>query len=329
MSEIASFGNLVNALSVVRHDYHEQLKSIAQYEAFLLIESSTQKVAETLNGLANSPKPSMAAEVISTLELAKTKFREHLTSVPEYRALLAVDKLISDVSIDLGVHPAPQTVLPAEEAEAPSHEIASTQPEAEQVVSASEPVVARTEAAEIAPTEPVAATQPEPDLAGSASEHTVPEAAETASTEHVAATEPEPDLIGFASEHTVPEAVETASAEHVAATEPDLIGFASEHTVPDAAEIASTHQVAATETQPDLAVSASEHTVTQPEPAQFPFTQPLSAARDRYSSDLIPANEPTGTGVPSGDAVPAAVEDLHNFVEPPAEPRDAGSEEAA
>jgi hypothetical protein len=301
MSEITSFGNLVNALNAVRHDYHEQLKSIAQYEVFLLIESSTQKVAETLNGLANSPKPSMAAEVISTLELAKTKFREHLTSVPEYRALLAVDKLISDVSIDLGVHPAPQTVLRAEESEAPSHEIVSTQPESEQVVSASEHVVARTEAAEIAPTEPAAATRPEPDAAGSASEHAVPEAVETASMEHVAATDPEPDPIGFASEHTVP----------------------------DVEEIASTHQVAATETQPNLAVSASEHAVTQPEPAEFPLAQPLSAARDKYSSDLIPTNEPTGTGVPSGDAVPAAVEDLYNFVEPPAEPRDEGSEKAA
>jgi hypothetical protein len=307
MSEITSFGNLVNALNAVRHDYHEELKSIAQYEAFLLVESSTQKVAETLNGLDNSPKPSMAAEVISTLELAKTKFKEHLTSVPEYRALLAIDKLISDVSIDLGVHAAPaQAALSTEEPETPAQPTASIQPEldhavsaSEQAVSASEHIVTLLEAAEIASTEHVATTEPELHLAVSASEHTAIEAAEIAATEHLAATEPEPDLA--ASEHTVPEAAETASTEYAAATEPE----------------------------PDLAVSASEHAVTQPEPADIPFAQPIGAARDEYSSDLILAKEHTGTGVPSGDAPPEAVEDLYNFVEPPPEPRDEGSERAA
>jgi hypothetical protein len=52
----------------------------------------------------------MAAEVVEALEAAKVKFRQHLTSVPEYRALLAIDKLINDVAADLGVHavaPAP------------------------------------------------------------------------------------------------------------------------------------------------------------------------------------------------------------------------------
>src|SRR5690242_6499568 len=124
MSENAPFASLVNALNAVRRDYNEQLKSIAQYEAFLLVESSAARVAETLNGLVNSPKTSMAAEVISTLELARSKFKEHLTSVPEYRALLAIDKLISDVSIDLGVHRAPATALPADAAEALSHAVA-------------------------------------------------------------------------------------------------------------------------------------------------------------------------------------------------------------
>jgi hypothetical protein len=103
MSEVMSFGNIVNSLRSVRDDYNENLKSVPQYEAFLLVESSTLKVADTLQGVVNSGVPSMAAEVIAALETAKTKFREHLTSVPEYRALLAIDKLIRDVSADLGI----------------------------------------------------------------------------------------------------------------------------------------------------------------------------------------------------------------------------------
>lgn len=102
MSGVVSFGNVVNSLRAVRDDYNEHLKSVPQYEAFLLVESSTQKVADTLQGIG-SATPSMAAEVVAALETAKAKFREHLASVPEYRALLAIDKLISDVSADLGI----------------------------------------------------------------------------------------------------------------------------------------------------------------------------------------------------------------------------------
>src|SRR5689334_7454175 len=43
MAEVASFGNIVNSLLALRQDYHEQLKSIPQYEAYLLVESSTEK----------------------------------------------------------------------------------------------------------------------------------------------------------------------------------------------------------------------------------------------------------------------------------------------
>ena len=72
----------------------------------------------------------MAAEVISSLEVAKTKFKEHLTSVPEYRALLAIEKLISEVSIDLGVaQPAPAPdLLATVELEIPPEPVA-IQPE--------------------------------------------------------------------------------------------------------------------------------------------------------------------------------------------------------
>ena len=157
MSDIVSSGNLVNALNSVRDDYHEHLKSIPQYEAFLLIESSTHRVFETLHGLVNSPAPSMAAEVISSLEVAKTKFKEHLTSVPEYRALLAIEKLISDVSIELGVaQPAPaQIVLATVELEMPPEAVsiqpeADLHPEPDLTESTSRQAVLQPEAAEIA-----------------------------------------------------------------------------------------------------------------------------------------------------------------------------------
>jgi hypothetical protein len=175
MSEIMSFGNIVNSLRAVRNDYNEHLKSVPQYEAFLLVESSTQRVADTLQGIISSAAPSMAGEVVAALELAKVKFREHLTSVPEYRALLAIDKLISDVSADLGVVPA-QAAPPAQaepattetatvaraEAE-PVEALAATVPQAEAAVQApadeaaaaiasiAEAVSAHLEAAEPAP----------------------------------------------------------------------------------------------------------------------------------------------------------------------------------
>jgi hypothetical protein len=103
MSEVESFGNVVNALRSVRDDYNHHLKSVPQYEAFLLLESSTLKVAATLQVGTDPAGSSMAAGVIESLEMAKTKFKEHLTGVPEYRALLAIDKLISEVSADLRV----------------------------------------------------------------------------------------------------------------------------------------------------------------------------------------------------------------------------------
>jgi hypothetical protein len=102
MFEVESFGNLVNSLRSVRDDYHEHLKAVPQYDAFLLVENSTAKVTGTLQSLVSSTTPSMAAEVIEALETARTKFKQHLTSVPEYRALLAIDKLIAEVATDLG-----------------------------------------------------------------------------------------------------------------------------------------------------------------------------------------------------------------------------------
>jgi hypothetical protein len=109
MSAVASFGNILNSLCAVRDDYNEHLKGVPQYEAFLLVEGSTQKVADTLQSVA----PEIAADVVEALEAAKAKFRQHLTGVAEYRALLAIDKLINDVATDLGVQSAvPAVVLP-------------------------------------------------------------------------------------------------------------------------------------------------------------------------------------------------------------------------
>jgi len=261
MSEITLFGSLVNALHAVRHDYNEQLKSIAQYEAFLLVESSTQKVAETLNGLVNSPKTSMAAEVISTLELAKTKFKEHLTSVPEYRALLAIDKLISDVSIDLGVQPAPETVLAADQSEAISHETASMQPEPEQAASASEGTVAPPEAAEIASTQAITA-QHETDLPVSALEPTIaqPEPAEIAPTHPTVAAQPEAD-----------QAVSASTDDAVSASGHAL-------TQPVTTEIALAQPTAAEQNEPSGTMSSADSSqapiedlpsITEPPPTPF------------------------------------------------------------
>jgi hypothetical protein len=153
MSEVESFGNVVNALRSVRDDYNDHLKSVPQYEAFLLLESSTQKVAATLQ--VGTDGSSMAAGVIESLEMAKTKFKEHLTGVPEYRALLAIDKLISEVSADLRVG----TQLPAEPVEA---DPVAEQPDAAPQSGVAEQTTAATTAvAEIDIAEPATESQSE------------------------------------------------------------------------------------------------------------------------------------------------------------------------
>jgi hypothetical protein len=142
MSEVVSFGNIVNSLRAVRNDYNEHLKAVPQYEAFLLVESSTQSVADKLQGVA----PVMAAEVVEALETAKAKFRQHLTSVPEYRALLAIDQLINHVAADLGVHAIAPAVI---ETQTETAADAATSPgQVEQPV-ADEQAVVYAEAAEL------------------------------------------------------------------------------------------------------------------------------------------------------------------------------------
>jgi hypothetical protein len=151
MSEVASFGNIVNSLLSLRQNYHEQLKSVPQYEAFLLVQSATEKAAGALNASAESPA-SIAAEVIDSLQFARGRFEQHLNSVPEYRTLLAIDKLIKEIAIDLGVIKREQASAP----DVPEAEVAA--PEAEPVSAAPaapEPdeVVAQAEPEEVAPEE--------------------------------------------------------------------------------------------------------------------------------------------------------------------------------
>src|SRR6201999_4150841 len=83
MSEVASFGNIVNSLLSLRENYHEQLKAVPQYEAYLHVQSATEKAAGALHGSADSPA-SIAAEVIDSLQFARSRFEQHLNSIPEY-----------------------------------------------------------------------------------------------------------------------------------------------------------------------------------------------------------------------------------------------------
>ena len=320
MSDIVSSDNLVNALNSVRDDYHEHLKSIPQYEAFLLIESSTHRVFETLNGLADSPAPAMAGEVISSLEVAKAKFKQHLTSVPEYRALLAIEKLIRDVSIDLGVAEAtPAPTMPATAEHEMPPEPASIQ---------AEPDLAEPDFAEPDFAEPDLG---EPDLAESTTGRAVPEpeAAEIASTEPAAETQAEPDLVVSASEPTPvqPEAAVVAPDQQIVATqaERDLAVPAFEHTLALAAEIASNHAMA----QPELDLAALEHAIGRTGLAEIAFAGPMTAAQNEHSSDPVPAKQGAAAGGPAWDKAPAALEDLDDFDEPPAAPSQKGSDRAA
>ncbi len=97
-----SFADIVDKLVTVRQDYHEKLKSIPQYEAFLLIESSTEKAAAALQGIEASTS-SIAADVIDSLQYARNRFEQHMASMPEYRVLVAIDKVIKEVSQHLGL----------------------------------------------------------------------------------------------------------------------------------------------------------------------------------------------------------------------------------
>ncbi|MGJ4889041.1 hypothetical protein ACQR1Y_12650 [Bradyrhizobium sp. HKCCYLRH3099] len=169
------FATIVDTLAGVRQDYHEKLKSIPQYEALLLIQSSTEKAAGVLHG---TEAGSIATDVIDSLQYARNRFEQHMTSIPEYRVLVALDRLIREVSQHLGL--ASHDEAPAEEpAVAASPEAASPEPAAEAVAAAE---MAETEA----PAEEAAPAEAEPDVV--AQEEAEEEAAATETAEAEAPT---------------------------------------------------------------------------------------------------------------------------------------------
>src|SRR3569833_1421814 len=180
MSEVASFGNVVNSLRALRQDYHEQLKSVPQYEAYLLVQSSTEKAAGALNASAAAPA-SIAAEVLDSLQFARSRFEQHLNSVPEYRTLLAIDKLIKEISIDLGITkpeqarvpdvpelevtaPGPVSVAPAAPELDEAAAAAPAEPEPAEVTAESPPVEATVQPSRATPTSIEAALPEEDDI---------------------------------------------------------------------------------------------------------------------------------------------------------------------
>jgi hypothetical protein len=286
MSDIVSFGNIVNSLMSVRNDYNEHLKSIPQYDAFLLVESSTQKVADTLQGIANSSSPSMAGEVIATLELARSKFRQHLTSVPEYRALLAIDKLISDVSADLGVGSASQPA-PAVEA-APAETDASTTSRSDPAEqSATQEAAPQAEVAQATPSEPASPAEAEVAEGTPAIPDSVPQ---TEVVAEPAAAEPSPIAEVGATGQTAEHADEVSQP--AAAEQAPLVTVAefevAEHAPAVAAAVAETEAVAehpAAEPNPVEEAAVAEQTSEHSDEASQPAMAEVAAAPSEPSPD--------------------------------------------
>jgi hypothetical protein len=249
MSEVESFGNIVNSLRSVRDNYNEQLKAVPQYGAFLLVESSTQHVTDTLQGVTG-----MAPEVVAALESAKIKFREHLTSVAEYRALLAIDKLIGDLAADLGIQPAapavvePQpepavaTVEPAPEVvhaeqgvaeevvaqEVPAQEVVAQQEIVEPVQAPTE-IAAQAESVEPAPVEAISQAATEPELTSAEAISQLQSALQSTETvaelSQPALAEPEPVASATAE---LPPVTPLPEAQSIAPTEPAVVSHEEE-----------------------------------------------------------------------------------------------------
>lgn len=155
------FATIVDTLAGVRQDYHEKLKSIPQYEAFLLIESSTEKAAGALHGTEASGS-SIATDVIDSLQYARNRFEQHMASIPEYRVLVAIDRVIKEISQHLGLAPhddAPATESLAAAADQPveAAEAVASAASADTDAPAEEAVDPAPEQAEMAEDEPAAA----------------------------------------------------------------------------------------------------------------------------------------------------------------------------
>ncbi|CAL77613.1 hypothetical protein BRADO3848 [Bradyrhizobium sp. ORS 278] len=146
MTTPESFAAIVDTLVSVRRDYHEKLKSIPQYEAFLLIEDSTNKAADALHGTEASGS-SIATDVIDSLQYARTRFEQHMTSIPPYRVLQAIDKVIKEISQHLGLTAQDDAAAPpsATAAVDPAEVETAVNADADQETASAEPVAAAAE----------------------------------------------------------------------------------------------------------------------------------------------------------------------------------------
>jgi hypothetical protein len=118
MGESGPIKNVVSSLKSLRDQYQDELHVVPQYAAFLQVEQSTAKVAEALGLTPGSSGLSVAHDVMSALETAQYKFKQHLESVPEYRVLVAIDNLISTLSVETETAEAAPAAAPAEAAPA-------------------------------------------------------------------------------------------------------------------------------------------------------------------------------------------------------------------
>ncbi|RTL54692.1 MAG: hypothetical protein EKK40_02575 [Bradyrhizobiaceae bacterium] len=91
----------MTSLKTLRDNYKEQLKDIPQYAAYLELGKLTAKASDALGIPAGTDGPSPAHDVLFALAQAQSKFADHLATVPEYGALLAIDKLIDDLNVIL------------------------------------------------------------------------------------------------------------------------------------------------------------------------------------------------------------------------------------
>ncbi len=126
MSESNAITGVVSSLKAVRDQYQQQLQNVPQYATFLRVQQLTEISPAALGIPAGTDGSSTAHDVVAALAFARDKFKEHLASVPEYRALLAIDKLIADLDVAQEPVPAPAAETPVAEvapvAEAPAEQ---------------------------------------------------------------------------------------------------------------------------------------------------------------------------------------------------------------
>lgn len=152
MSESAAISTVVASLKTVRDQYQEQLQNIPQYATFLRVQQLTEISPAALGIAAGTDGFSTAHDVVAALGFARDKFREHLATVPEYRALLSINKLIAD--LDVAEPEAETSVREAPVAEAPAAEAPVTE------------TVSAAEATAVAAEQPVQESAPLPGVLG-------------------------------------------------------------------------------------------------------------------------------------------------------------------